>query len=162
MVLRCGAVIPERLTRAVLIVPQGLATSPALTFLRDVAWPLLRVRLSPSAANVRRFVGALTAPGEPSEAALEHLGHVLRHVRVSADRPPLLRAEELAGLEAPVLVVAGRRDVLFPGDRVALRAREVLPNLREVLVLPEANHSSAEIVSGPALERVVAFLAEEV
>ncbi len=54
------------------------------------------------------------------------------------------------------------------GDRInarldarAERARQVIPNLRDVLLLPAANHSSVEVFGAPIMKRVAAFLAED-
>lgn len=161
VLLRCGAVIPERLSRLALIVPEGLVRAPLHAQLRDLTWPLLRARFAPTEANVRRLVEALSTPGQPpAEAAVDQMRSMLAHVAVRTDLGPLFRPEELARLEAPVLVVAGGRDVLFPGERLVRRAREILPNLRDAVLVPEAGHLHAGFVAGPVMERVRAFLAE--
>lgn len=157
--LKCCAVIPERLSRVALLVPQGLASPRPFTALRKLTWPLLRHRLFPSEANARRFLEGM-ATEEVPDLAVTRLHRIMRHVTVQLDTPPLFTAEDLAGLKAPVLIVAGGRDVVFPGDRIAERAPQVIPNLREVILLPNANHGSMELFFGPAMERVRAFLSE--
>jgi pimeloyl-ACP methyl ester carboxylesterase len=161
VVLKCGAVIPERLSRVALLVPEGLCRSRFLPLFRSVMWPLLRYRLSPSETNLRRFVASLCSPGVVLEGVVEQMGRVMKHVDVGVNLGPLFSAEDLAGLEAPVLVVAGGRDVLYPGAHMVRRAEEVIRSLRDVILLPDANHISIELVSGPAMERVRAFLAED-
>jgi pimeloyl-ACP methyl ester carboxylesterase len=160
--LKCAAVIPERLSRVVLMVPEGLARPHLLPFLRAVAWPLARYRLSPTQANARRFIAALFTPGtEIPDLMVEQLSLVLKHVETDTRRGSLFSADDLAGLEAPVLVVAGGRDVIHPGKRVARHARAVIPNLRDVILVPEAGHIHFEAPGGPVMTRVAEFLAEE-
>lgn len=162
-VLKCCAVIPERLSRVVLMVPEGFARAPVLRFLGSVMWPLVRYRLSPTSANVRRFLAAMTAlpASEVPDSAVEWMGVVMNHVKSMVNLGPLFSAEDLAGLRAPVLLVVGGRDVVFPGDRVAQRARTVIRNLRDVIVLPEAGHSHPDLVGDTVTSRIASFLAED-
>jgi pimeloyl-ACP methyl ester carboxylesterase len=108
--LKTASVIPERIVRMALLVPEGLAKPRMIPFARSVTWPAIRYLVSRSDAD---------APPKPA---------------------PLLDAEELSRLHAPVLVVTGGKDPLFPGDRVARRAGAVIPNLREAIVVPRAGH----------------------
>lgn len=162
-VLKCCAVMPERLSRVVLMVPEGFARAPVLRFLGSVMWPLVRYRLSPTSANVRRFLAAMAAvpDAEVPDSAVEWMGVVMNHVESMVNLGPLFSAEELAGLRAPVLLVVGGRDVVFPGDRIARRARAVIRNLRDVIVLPEAGHSHPDLASDAVLSRIASFLAED-
>ncbi len=59
------------------------------------------------------------------------------------------------------VLLAGGADVLFPGERLVHRAREILPNLREVIFEPDAGHIHVGFVIGPHMDRVRAFLVEE-
>jgi hypothetical protein len=64
--------------------------------------------------------------------------------------------EELAGFEAPTLVFACDEDVFFPGEAVAKRAREIVPNLAGVEVLEGSRH----VPSRRSLEHVNAKITE--
>jgi pimeloyl-ACP methyl ester carboxylesterase len=163
VVLKCGAVTPARLSRAVLMVPEGLTRPRLLPFLGSVMWPLFRFRRSPTEVNARRLVAALSAvpPSEVPESAVEQTLVVMKHVQRIVTMGPLFSAKDLAGLEAPVLLVAAGRDVVFPGDRVVQGAKEVIRNLRDIVFLPEAGHTHPELVGGPVMKRLCAFLAED-
>ena len=162
VVLKAAQVVPECIDRAVLLVPGGLGKARPLEFLRQVMWPLLRLRLRPSRAHVRSFLEAISRPDPAvSEAAVERMLLIHTHVASTTGPGPLFSAKDLARFEAPVLLVAGARDVIFPGDRVAVRARQVIKNLREVILLPGANHLHAGLVQGPVVERIREFLAED-
>lgn len=159
VLLRCAAVIPERIGRLALLVPEGLVRARLPALLRDVTWPILRYRLAPSDANLRRFVAALSSPGAPvHEGTVAWMRLVMEHVDVRPDLGPRFRPEELARLDAPVLVVAGGRDVLFPGARLVRRAREVIPGLHDAVLVPEAGHLDPGFAQGPVMDRVRAFL----
>ena len=159
LTLRCCATIPERLRRVVLITPEGLSRAGAWTQLTRVVWPLLRYRLSPGRASVRRFLAALSTAGAPVPAdSIDHFSLVLEHVRSVMNLGAPLTREELRGLEAPVLLLTAGRDVLFPGGAAIERAREIIPRLEEPILEPAANHVHAGFYTGAAMARIRAFL----
>lgn len=94
-------------------------------------------------------------------SAVEWMGVVMKHVKSMVNLGPLFSAEDLAGLHAPVLLVVAGRDVVFPGDRVAQRARAVLRNLHDVIYLPDAGHSHPALASDAVMNRIASFLAAD-
>lgn len=159
-VLKLATERPERVARLVLVVPEGLARQQPARFLAKVLWPLLRYRLRPSEANARRLAAILSglAPAEVSAALVEQMD-AMRQVRSAANLGPPFSAEALARLCAPVLLVVAGRDVVFPGDASAERARALIPDLRDVITLPHAGHVHPDLVGPPVLARIADFLA---
>ena len=159
MTLRCCATIPARLRRVVLITPEGLVSAGAWTQLTRVAWPLLRYRLAPGEASVRRSMAALCSEGTPiPDESVRHMALVFEHVRTMMNLGVHLEAEELRELTAPVMLLAAGRDVLFPGAAMIRRAEQLLPTLVETILAPEANHIHLDFYIGPAMQRVREFL----
>lgn len=158
-VLKLATERPERAARVALVVPEGLARQPPARFLAKVLWPLLRYRLRPSEANARRLAGVLSglAPAEVSDALVEQMD-AMRQVRSAANLGTPFSAEALARLRAPVLLVVAGRDVVFPGDASAERARALIPDLRDVIALPHAGHVHPDLVGPAVLARIAAFL----
>jgi pimeloyl-ACP methyl ester carboxylesterase len=66
----------------------------------------------------------------------------------------MVRLREALRAYRDYLVVAGGRDLIHPGDRVAARAREVLPTLRELILVPETGHIHFEAPGGPVMKRI--------
>lgn len=158
VILRAATVIPERIPRAALFVPEGFTRPHLRPMLGRVLWPMLRYRLRPTEAHLRRALLGITA-GEalPAEA---HVGFGLniRHVKGGPSLGPLFSVEELAGWDAPVFLVAGGADPIFPGEPLVAGARRVLRGPLTVELIPDAGHLSAQFVGGPILDRATAFL----
>ena len=78
------------------------------------------------------------------------------------DSNPLrpFRRDELARLDAPIQVVAGRFDPLFPWQDLVKTAAESLPNLSHVVVEQRLGHIPAREGIVDILGRVAAFLEE--
>jgi pimeloyl-ACP methyl ester carboxylesterase len=127
ILLRLAELSPDRIERAVLHVPAGIAQAPLWQLVR-VGLPMLLYRWRPPGADLQRIVAPLCS--EPlDDLGLRILRAILRTVKLETGLPRLARKAELARLGAPVIVVAGERDPLFPVGRVLTRATEVIPNL---------------------------------
>ncbi|MEW4328183.1 alpha/beta hydrolase [Rossellomorea marisflavi] len=59
------------------------------------------------------------------------IGDVFTYLRLEQDMPKLTTKEELKHFNAPVLIIAGEKDIFFPEDRLRIRAQEIIPNLIE-------------------------------
>lgn len=161
LALGCCAALPERLSHVVLLVPEGLARPRPLPFLRKVIWPVSRYRRHPTERNARRMVAAIAALPEAqvANATVERMGLVMRHVSTVARLGQPFGDRSLAGLEAPLLLVCGGRDPIFPGDRSIRRAREIVPRLAGAMLLPHAGHAHPDLVGEPVIGRIAALLA---
>ena len=132
LILRLAGHLPERIVRATLVSPAGVAIGPIPRMLREVALPMLLYRLSPGRERLLRAARPILT--EPEELYVRQLGAVYRHVRLDRGLPRLATEEELAGFEAPVLLFAAREDAFFPGEKVVARARELFPDLSAELL----------------------------
>lgn len=117
---------PAWLAGLILVVPGGLVNGPVWPAIRDVALPMLRYRLRPTAANLRRALNHLTTDEDPLWTP--YLGFVFRHWRTDFSMPPMVKDAELSNLQAPVFVFAADGDRSFPGEALLGRAAEVFPN----------------------------------
>jgi pimeloyl-ACP methyl ester carboxylesterase len=127
ILLRLAELSPDRVERAVLHVPTGIAQAPLWRILR-VALPMLLYRWRPRNVDLQRAVAPLCS--EPlDDLGLRILGAVLQNVKLETGFPRLTSEADLAQFSAPTLVVAGELDPMFPAGRVLKRAGQIIPNL---------------------------------
>ena len=138
IVLRLAALSPGRVNRAALIVPAGLSAIPTGSMARLGA-AYLADRVTRRRSIVEDVVRRLSA-GPPDELMVESTLLAFRGTKLDTEMPRLATAQELAGFDAPVMVVAAERDPLFPPDRVIPAARRLFPNLVSGEVLRDAGH----------------------
>ena len=117
--IRTMGVAPERLTKAALISPAAIATSPFLSMLLEIGPPTLLYRLRPTEERLKRAAMPLfTEPEDPAFGpAVQQLGAALRHLRLDADLPRMATEEELAGFGGRWLCSPLRRTRSFPPGR---------------------------------------------
>ncbi len=127
VVLRLAALAPDRIDRAVLVVPAGIADVPITSMLSLAAGYLAyRVVARPSfvESTVRRLSGNDVDPLFVESTAL-----AFRGTSLDTEMPRNATADELRGLTAPVMVIVGEHDPLFRPERIIPRARVLFPNL---------------------------------
>jgi pimeloyl-ACP methyl ester carboxylesterase len=155
-------VAPERVSRAALVSPAGIATGPFLQILVEIGVPTLLYRLRPTEERLMRAATPLyTEPEDPAfTPAVRQLGAALRDLRLDADLPRTATEEELRGFRGPVAVFASEDDVFFPARVVLPRAREIFPHLALTELLEGCRHVPSKVALERVNERILAFLAD--
>ncbi len=161
LAMRTMGLAPERVSRAALVSPAGIAAGPVWRMLVEVAAPMLLYRLWPTQERLLRAARPLlTEPEDPVFGpAVRQLGAVYRHLRLDAGLPRLATQEELRDFGGPVAVFASEEDAFFPARAVLPRAKEIFPNLALAERLEGCRHIPSKAALGWVNERVLAFLA---
>ncbi len=158
ILLRAAAFAPERISHAVLIVPSGIVSPPVTSLLFDLTIPMLAYRLKPTRERLVRAAQAMF--DEIDEDDLKVIAAAFDHVRIAAEMPRPATRRELAHFTSPTLVIAAENDVLFPGDRVIRRAREIFPNLVAAERLDGAAHAPTAQLHARINRRISEFFLE--
>jgi pimeloyl-ACP methyl ester carboxylesterase len=121
---------PAKVAKSILIVPSGIANISLGSVLFKLGIPMVKYLLMPTR---ERLVKAIL-PMALNEASIDDnnismVEATFKHVSVKAQLPSNAKLGALAKCTAPTLLFAGEKDVLFPGDNVIRRARELIPQL---------------------------------
>jgi pimeloyl-ACP methyl ester carboxylesterase len=157
--LRAAVYAPERFGKAVLLIPSGLVSIPISSMLYLLWWMGL-YRLSPSRSRLERLLWPIVKDEPVDEELFEITEAVFRNMRIESEMPRNVTRQELVRFKAPVLVLAGERDGLFPAAKVVKRARQVFPNLVAAEVLAGATHYLPVRIHAALNERCGRFLRE--
>jgi len=158
-ILVTATVAPERIERAALIVPEGFVRADEAVLEARLRAPIRRYRETGEMVWVRDFVASTWSPDSFVPAIVyDSNARLLRCVDSEPRFGRLLGDGELDGLVAPVLLIAGGVDVMFPGAALVERARQLLPSLAEVHLLEDAGHIDARYFMGELLQRIGWFL----
>jgi pimeloyl-ACP methyl ester carboxylesterase len=156
--LDLAASAPERISRAVLMVPGGFArnmlASIAVLFRLFLGWQLYR--LFPNRARLANVLHPLA--WEMDEDYYEFFDAILRHVHWLIPPPGPFSREDLQRFRAPTAIYAARQDIFFPGDNLVREARTVIPNLVDAAVF-ESSHFPTNTMQSEVMRRMAAFLA---
>jgi pimeloyl-ACP methyl ester carboxylesterase len=160
ILLRTAVVAPERISKAIFMIPSGLVSLRWQTLLFDMSIPMLIYRWSPSRKWLRKILQPLFLDNPIPEDVIEITETVFQHVHVEPEMPRNVTREELAGFTAPVLVLAAENDRLFPAKKVMARSRQVFQNLVAAEIIPYSPHFIPKEVLPAINQRIDKFLTE--
>ena len=156
ILLRLAACAPRRIAKMALIVPSGIVAVPINSMIFKISLPYLLYLLFPSRKRLYRAVQWMGSDIE--DDVLQLIEAIFQHVRVEAGMPRPATKAELANFTAPTLIIAAEKDVLFPGNAVTERAKEIFSNLKVVECLKGATHYSSKPDLEYANKRMAEFL----
>ena len=136
--IRLMGYAPQRVSRAALVSPAGVASGRISRILVEVALPMIGYRLRPTGGRLLRAARPILTDLE--DPVVLQLGAIYRNVRLDAGLPRMATEEELQSFEGPVAVFASEEDVFFPAGSVLPRAREIFPNLVRAECLEGCRH----------------------
>jgi 2-hydroxy-6-oxonona-2,4-dienedioate hydrolase len=129
---RAASAHPEHFSSLVLIAPAGIVNGSHWRGLAQMALPMLRYRLRPSEANLRRVLRPLLTTWDEEWAT--YLGESLSDMRIDPRIPPLARDEELRTLRMRTLVLGADEDISFPGRAMVDRVSALMPGVEAELL----------------------------
>ena len=148
---------PERVSRAALVSPAGVAAGRISSMLTRVALPMLLYRARPTPARLLRAARPILT--DPEDRAVRQLGAIYRNVRLDAGLPRMATEVELSGFVKPAAVFASEEDIFFPATSVLPRARQIFPNLVHAECLEGCRHVPSALALRRVNESILAFLA---
>lgn len=156
--LKLAKAAPALIQALVLLVPAGVVTGSAWAGFTKIGWPMLTYRLLPSPKRLERLVAGLFTSDDARWTT--YFGDAVRSYRMDMRIPPLVKPEDVAAYQGPVLVLGADEDVSFPGAALLARAKELFPRA-ETELLERCKHCPPVDDGFRALTaaRVEAFLA---
>jgi len=151
---------PDRFSSLILIVPAGIVNGSHWRGLAQMALPMLRYRLRPSEANLKRLLQPIIT--EWDEDWANYIGDTTRDMKLDPRIPPLAADDDLRRLRVRTLVIAADEDISFPGGPMVDRVQSLIPNA-ETELLRHCKHcppTNPEFRSWLG-ERVRLFLSQE-
>lgn len=136
--IRLATYAPERIERLMLIIPSGIANSKLLRMVK-IALPTIGYMLHPT-SDEKLKKAVLSMSPVVNDDFLEMIKLSILNTKFEMAMPRNATKKELAGLKAPVYVIAEEHDVLFPGEAVLARSKMMFSNLVGTKLLSLGGH----------------------
>ncbi|MBW9153497.1 alpha/beta fold hydrolase [Clostridium estertheticum] len=155
LLLQVAAIAPERISKAVLHVPSGIAHGPILPMITKLIIPWLIYMLFP---NRNRLISAF-APmmTENNEDFLEFADVMLRTYKMELRGPREVSKKELKDFIAPTFVISAKDDIFFPADRVIPKSKTIFQNLLKIERI-DGGHLSSKKTLECVNNKIIEFL----
>jgi 2-hydroxy-6-oxonona-2,4-dienedioate hydrolase len=136
--IRLAAHAPDRIDKLALLVPAGVVNGRAWQGITKMMIPLALYRMSRSEARWQAFARNLLTTHD--DDWMPYLRDAFDSFHMDMRVPRLATVDELAGLRAPVFIVAGDQDISFPGAKLVDRARQLFPTLAGHELVEDCRH----------------------
>lgn len=139
LILKFSTFAPRRIKKAVLMGPAGFVNFSLATFNKLMFYAPLQNR-----ERTRKFLKVIGAPAwKVQEEVIDDFKVTIKYFkfpRLVTYLPGRLSDEELSQLTAPTLLLVGQYDSIFKPQPLIERAKQILPNLKDIQVIPDAGH----------------------
>lgn len=133
-------VSPEKISKAILLVPAGVYTASKTKLILSMGIPMVMYIITKNEKWFEKAFAPMATENEPIDKdTLEMIRTAFHHVKVNPNMPSNVKKEEIKNYQAATLLLAGEKDVLFPGKKVIQRAKELIPNV-EAHLLDDCGH----------------------
>ncbi len=126
---------PGKISKSILLVPAGIYNASKARLIVSMGFPMMMYLLTKREEWFEKAFMPMMSPDEPIDRdTIEMIRTTFHHVKVNPNMPSNVRGEDVKDYQAPTLLLAGEKDVLFPGESVIKRAREIIPNVETHLL----------------------------
>lgn len=125
---------PERVKKAIFIVPMGMASASPFRGAFKLSVPLMQFMITKKDKHLSRFLKAFYGDLEPRDLKFQR--NLLTGVKMDFRRPPIFKKEESMGLKAPVYLILADDDVFIPPQKAMERCKKLFPNFKEGVMIP--------------------------
>lgn len=120
-------VAPEKVKKAVLIVPAGIHNAFPISSAKMMI-PLIEYRITKKEKYLEKTALFMALHKDvPDKNTLDIVKDSFDHVKTKVRMPTNVSPEKLSNYHSPTLVIAGEKDCLFPAKKVLPKAKEMIP-----------------------------------
>lgn len=148
-------VAPQKIDKAVLIVPAGISNAIPISSMAMLI-PLLQYRITKQKKYLVKTALYMALQEEVlDEDTINILKDSFDNVKIKTAMPTNIEKKRLSNYCSPTLIIASEKDCLFPARKVLHRARQIISDC-QTIELKERGHM--HILSQTEKERIVEFL----
>jgi pimeloyl-ACP methyl ester carboxylesterase len=100
--------------------------------------PMKRFMKSKKSKFLDQFLGV--AFTEKDNFAFNYLSSVFQHFEMDFTPVPVISTREAATIQTPITLIAAEQDIIFPGQKMIKRAKQIFPSLKYTLLLKNSKH----------------------
>ena len=132
-------VAPEKIKKAVLIVPAGINNALPISSIKMMI-PLLQYRMTKNRKYLIKTALYMALHEDVlDEDTLDIVKDSFDNVKTKVGMPTNIEEQKLSGYNSPTLVIASEKDCLFPAAKVLARAKRIFADCR-TYELKESGH----------------------
>jgi pimeloyl-ACP methyl ester carboxylesterase len=128
IILRLAAFMPDKIDCSILVSPAGIKLGSKIKMMKDILLPLVLFHVTSSEKHLNKITGIMS-DYSMKEMDKKIIGDVFKYIKLEQEMPKTSEKKELAHYTSPTLIIAGKKDIFFPENRLNKAAKEIIPNL---------------------------------
>ena len=123
MMLSLAKIAPERIEKAMLLVPSGIAHGAIFPMISKMMIPFVKYYFKPSKRTLRGILETMVS--ESDELWCEFFDLMMSSYKMEMRAPKEYSKKELSEFHAPIIIFASNEDIFFPADKVFSKAEKI-------------------------------------
>lgn len=137
MMLSLAKVSPDRIDKAVLLVPSGFTHGAIGPIMSKMALPFMKYYFAPTEKALNEIMDIMAS--ESDEMWREFFDLVMSSYKMEMRAPKEYKKEELEKFYSSIIIFASNEDIFFPANKVFLKAEEIFQKKPQTYLV-EGNH----------------------
>lgn len=123
MMLSFATSYPEKISKAVLLKPSGIAHGPMLPIIWNMSIPFIKYYFRPSPKTLKGIMDSMV--GNDDDIWREFLDLMMSSYKMEMRAPREYEKDELINFTAPLFIIASPNDIFFPAGVVFSKADKI-------------------------------------
>ncbi|WP_442595731.1 alpha/beta fold hydrolase [Neobacillus sp. D3-1R] len=128
IILRLATYFPDRISCSILYAPAGIILGSKVEMIKKILVPLLLYRGSGSNKHLQNIADCMS-DYTMKDIDAEIIGEIFQSTKLEQEMPKLTTIQELHDYKAPTMVIGGKKDIFFPGEKLIQTAGKLIPTL---------------------------------
>lgn len=154
MMLSLAKVEPERIDKAMLLVPSGISHGAILPMMSKMAIPFMKYYFKPTQNGLNEIIEVMVSKSD--DLWREFFDLMMSSYKMEMCAPKEYKINELIKFNSPVIIFASNDDIFFPADKVFPKAKEILKNEPQVHLI-EGKHLPSEETMSDVCDKTIEF-----
>ena len=126
-----------------LTAPAYLVNGNPLKVLFNVFIPMRRYTKTKKIKYVERFLNELFT--QRDAFAIHFLSKVFLYFKMDFSPVPVIKTKAAKSIKTPITLIAAKKDLIFPGEKMLKRAIKIFPSLKKTVLLEQSKHVQNDI-----------------
>lgn len=128
----------EKIKEVYLAAPAYIVNGNPLKALFKIFIPMKRYMKTQKIKFVEQFLSEVFT--DRDEFAIKYLSKVFLHFDMDFTPVPIISKAEAKDIKTPITLIAAKKDIMFPGEKMLRRAGKLFSSLKETVLLEESKH----------------------
>ncbi len=128
----------SKIKEVYLSAPAYIVNGNPLKVLFKIFIPMKRFMKTKKLKYLEKFLNEVFT--DRDEFAFKYLSKVFLHFNMDFTPLPVINTKKASLIKTPITLFAGKKDILFPGNKMIKRSKKIFPSLKSITLFEDSKH----------------------